>query len=153
MSPGDPINAASSVLWHPTASAPDGGTFDPASTIMTYNTLGYWQPYRDMHDAVGKGDVDSAAATLRAYVEAAAARPPFLTNILVLYGDDAPMELRESLRMHTGLRLTRCCCVSQAWRCGRPARASWCTNPIPYLRFLPRRTTAARWRAARAARG
>lgn len=40
MSPMDPINAASSVLWHPLASAPDGGAWDPASTVMTYNTLG-----------------------------------------------------------------------------------------------------------------
>ena len=90
MSPRDPVNSQSSGLWHPMASMPDGGVFQPASTTMTYNTLGYWEPYRSMRGDMEAKNTAKAAATLLAYVEAAASRGPYESNILVMWGDDAP---------------------------------------------------------------
>ena len=94
MSPLDPINTQAGTLWHPVAAMPDAGVFDPASTVLTTTTLGYWEPYRSMiNDMVGGGaNLTRAADTLLSYAQAAAARSPFVTNVLVMLGDDAPLQ-------------------------------------------------------------
>jgi hypothetical protein len=92
MSPHDPINDVNAALWHPMNSMPDGGAFDPASSVMTHSTLGYWEPYRSLVGALSAGNVTAAASILEAYAEAQANRQPFAANVLVLAGDDAPMQ-------------------------------------------------------------
>ena len=92
MSPLDPINDVAAALWHPLSSAPDAGHFDPASTVLSASNGGYWEPYRSMRDALMKGDAAAAGKTLSAYVASAAARPPFANNVLVMFGDDAPLQ-------------------------------------------------------------
>ena len=90
MSPHDPINSQSSVVWHPIAS-------DPTVSTMTYDNLGYWEPYRSMRDALDpeakSHSVEKAARMLEAYAQAAASRSPQQPrNNIVLLGDDAPLQ-------------------------------------------------------------
>ena len=96
MSPHDPISTQGSVLWHPLGSAPDKGAFDPATTVHTYDTDGYWEPYRSMLGNLQPGtkqNITKAGATLAAYVTEAALAKPYASNILVMLGDDAPLQV------------------------------------------------------------
>ena len=85
MSPLDPINAGAQ-LWHPLSSMPDAGSFAAASTVLTLSNGGYWEPYRSMD----KNDVGKAAGTLLSWARGQAAKGQ--TNILMILGDDAPMQ-------------------------------------------------------------
>ena len=95
MSPHDPISSLGSVLWHPLGSAPDAGAFDAATTVHVYDTNGYWEPYRSMLGDLQPGakqNLTKAGAKLAAYVAEAALARPYARNILVMLGDDAPMQ-------------------------------------------------------------
>jgi len=71
------------------ASLPD----DPAAATMPFDTDAYWEPYRSMRDSLQHGLTPIAAGTLEAYARAAAGRGAEQPrNVLVMLGDDAPMQ-------------------------------------------------------------
>jgi hypothetical protein len=45
-----------------------------------------------MRAVVGAGKITSAAGTMYLYVKDLIGRAPFVNNVIVLFGDDAPME-------------------------------------------------------------
>ena len=94
MSPHDPVVTQNSVVWHPLASLPDvAKQFDATSSTMTYDTNGYWEPYRSMNKDLDDGNLARAAATLSSYAHDAATRSPEQPrNVLAIVGDDAPMQ-------------------------------------------------------------
>lgn len=92
MPPLDPITNQSSVVWHPLQSAPPAHGFDRANSVMLYDEDGYWAPYRNVYPSLRYGDLDGAATAMDAYVRAAANRGQRPKNVLVMLGDDAPLQ-------------------------------------------------------------
>jgi hypothetical protein len=92
MSPHDPINSMSHAIWHPLGSAPDAGHFDASSSVLTSDNQGYWEPYRSMLGPMLKHNVGAAADVLLQWVSRVTAQPPFVQNVIVILGDDAPLQ-------------------------------------------------------------
>jgi hypothetical protein len=59
---------------------------------MVSDNQGYWEPYRTMLGPMRKLDIVAAADVLFRWVSQAASRPPSVQNVLVLLGDDAPIQ-------------------------------------------------------------
>ncbi len=98
MSPGDPFLSASHAIWHPSASAPDGGAWDSASSVLVHDqTCGYWEPMRSCNGALGAGNATAAAATFRGVLLGLVqGKAPAVATIPVLFGDDAPSAWRNA---------------------------------------------------------
>ncbi len=116
MSPLDPFTRQSGVVWHPTASLPKGkaptgkssssaaassaaatttttnGGFEPGRSILTQEYNVYCDPYRGMRNDMTSGKVDASVKAMLDFVDSAAAVPPLRTEVLVMFGDDAPNE-------------------------------------------------------------
>ena len=93
MSPLDPIaSGQSGAVWHPTASAPTAGAFAPGASILTRDYGLYCNPYRGMKAGMDAGDVNASVAALLAHAAEAAVQLPLRTQIIVMFGDDAPSE-------------------------------------------------------------
>jgi hypothetical protein len=92
MSPLDPISAQSGAVWHPTASLPNPGAFAPGSSILTQDYHVYCDPYRGMLDNLKKNDTSAAVQQLLSFVQGAASRPPYHSQLIVMFGDDAPSQ-------------------------------------------------------------
>ena len=91
MSPLDPISTQFAAIWHPLASFPDSGSFQKASSILTVDNDGYWEPYRSFVGPAGSGKITDAANELLSWAQNEAARGNN-ENILMILGDDAPMQ-------------------------------------------------------------
>jgi len=91
MSPLDPINSQFASIWHPLQSFPDNGSFDKASSILTVDNMGYWEPYRSFVGPASAGKITDAANELLSWSKNEAARGDN-ENILMILGDDAPMQ-------------------------------------------------------------
>lgn len=91
MSPLDPISSQFATIWHPLQSFPDTGLFDKASSVLTVDNNGYWEPYRSFVGPATSGKLLDAANTLLSWSKNEAERGDN-ENILMILGDDAPMQ-------------------------------------------------------------
>lgn len=100
----DPINAQSQAVWHPMRSFPDAGVFDDYAILTHAQTIGYWEPYRDMHPALASGSASEAATILVNYINQMAAKHPSTTNMIIMCGDD--FQLADALVVYPTLDQT-----------------------------------------------
>lgn len=84
----DPVDTASAMLWHPTASSADSGYFDDATILAHDQAIGYWEPYRSTHPLLVKGDASAAADNLASFIQNLASQRPATKTILIMFGDD-----------------------------------------------------------------
>jgi hypothetical protein len=91
MSPLDPFLMQSGAIWYPTSSSPPAAAAR-GSSILAHEYDLYCDPYRGMRANMDKRAFNESALQLLAYVAEKALRPPFRTEMLIMFGDDGPSE-------------------------------------------------------------
>lgn len=84
----DPFDAASSTIWHASASHPDTGVYDSASLLTHSQVFGYWEPYRSLHNNLAGGNTAAAADQLAGFIATLAAQRPAKRTLVIMCGDD-----------------------------------------------------------------